>query len=110
LVQPGQADGTVGLALGYGRTKAGRVADGIGVNAYELLDASKGFVNYDITEGVSVELTSESYKIAQTQTHQTYMGREFVIQEATLGEYKENASAGRYFPKIYKEGEFVKAF
>jgi len=108
LVQPGQADGTVGLALGYGRTKAGRVADGVGVNAYELLDASKGFVNYDITEGVSVELTSESYKIAQTQTHQTYMGREFVIQEATLGEYKENASAGRYFPKIYKEGEFVK--
>jgi MoCo/4Fe-4S cofactor protein with predicted Tat translocation signal len=108
LVQPGQADGTVGLALGYGRTRAGRVADGVGVNAYELLDASKGFVNYDITEGVSLELTSESYKIAQTQTHQTYMGREFVIQEATLGEYKENASAGRYFPKIYKEGEFVK--
>ncbi|RPA70187.1 4Fe-4S dicluster domain-containing protein [Cyclobacteriaceae bacterium YHN15] len=108
LVQPGQADGTVGLALGYGRSKAGRVADGVGVNAFELLDASKGFVNYDITEGVSIELTSESYKIAQTQTHQTYMGREFVIQEATLGEYKENASAGRYFPKVYKEGEFLK--
>ncbi|MFD2202209.1 TAT-variant-translocated molybdopterin oxidoreductase [Shivajiella indica] len=108
LVQPGQADGTVGLALGYGRTKAGRVANGVGVNAYELLDASKGFVNYDITDGVSIELTSETYRIAQTQTHQTYMGREFVIQEATLGEYKENASAGRYFPKIYKEGEFVK--
>ena len=86
LVQPGQADGTVGLALGYGRSKAGRVADGIGVNAYELLDSSKGFVNYDITEGVSIELSSETYKIAQTQTHQTYMGREFVIQEATLGE------------------------
>jgi MoCo/4Fe-4S cofactor protein with predicted Tat translocation signal len=108
LVQPGQADGSVGLALGYGRSKAGRVADGVGVNAYELLDASNGFVNYDITEGVSIELTSESYKIAQTQTHQTYMGREFVIQEATLGEYKENASAGRYFPKVYKEGEFLK--
>jgi MoCo/4Fe-4S cofactor protein with predicted Tat translocation signal len=108
LVQPGQADGSVGLALGYGRSKAGRVADGVGVNAYELLDASNGFVIYDITEGVSIELTSESYKIAQTQTHQTYMGREFVIQEATLGEYKENASAGRYFPKVYKEGEFLK--
>ena len=108
LVQPGQADSTVGLALGYGRSKAGRVADGVGVNAYELLDSSKGFVNYDITEGVSIEITSESYKIAQTQTHQTYMGREFVIQEATLGEYKENASAGRYFPKVYKEGEFLK--
>ncbi|MCH6200387.1 TAT-variant-translocated molybdopterin oxidoreductase [Aquiflexum sp. LQ15W] len=108
LVQPGQADGTVGLALGYGRTKAGRVADGVGVNAYELADSSKGFTNFDVTEGISIELTSEVYKIAQTQTHQTYMGREFVIQEATLGEYKEDASAGRYQPKIYKEGEFVK--
>jgi molybdopterin-containing oxidoreductase family iron-sulfur binding subunit len=108
LVQPGQANGTVGLAVGYGRTKAGRVANGVGVNAYELVDASKGFVNFDVSEGVTVELTADVYKIAQTQTHQTYMGREFVIQEATLGEYKENAFAGRYQPKIYKEGEFVK--
>lgn len=108
LVQPGQADGTFGLALGYGRTKAGRVANGVGVNAYELLDSSKGFINYDITEGVSVEITADAYKIAQTQTHQTYMGRDFVIQEATLADYQKDASAGRYQPKIYKEGEFVK--
>src|SRR5690554_2170279 len=108
LIQPGQADGTIGLAVGYGRTKAGRVANEVGVNAYELLDSSKGFTNFDITEGVSVELTGDSYKIAQTQTHQTYMGRENVIQEATLAEYQENPSAGRYNPKIYHEGEFVK--
>nr|MBI1228929.1 4Fe-4S dicluster domain-containing protein [Cytophagales bacterium] len=108
LIQPGQAYGTVGLALGYGRTVAGRVADGVGVNAYAFLDSSKGFINYDITEGVTVELTGETYRIAQTQTHQTYMQRDFVLQEATLEEYKENPSAGRYNPKIYKEGEFVK--
>lgn len=108
LVQPGQANGTFGLALGYGRTAAGRVADGIGVNAYALINANKGFVEYHITEGVSVSLTGESYRIAQTQTHQTYMGRDFVVQEATLGEYKEDASAGRYHPEIYKDGEFVK--
>ncbi len=108
LVQPGQADGTIGLALGYGRTVAGRVANEVGVNAYPLLDHSKGFVNYDITEGVSVELLSENYRIAQTQTHQTYMGRNFVIQESTLGEYKEDPNAGRYHPEIYKEGKFYK--
>lgn len=108
LVQPGQAEGTFGLALGYGRTAAGRVGDGLGVNAYALLDAGKGFVSYDITEGVEISLTGESYSIAQTQTHQTYMGRDFVIQEATLGEYKEDASAGRYRPEIYKDGEFIK--
>jgi len=108
LIQPGQADGTFGLALGYGRTAAGRVGNGIGINAYALIDASKGFVDYNITEGVSVSLTGETYQIAQTQTHQTYMGRDFVIQEATLGEYKEDASAGRYHPEVYKDGEFVK--
>lgn len=108
LVQPGQANGTFGLALGYGRTKAGRVADGVGVNAYDLLDATKGFVNFDITAGVEVAVTGDTYKIARTQTHQTFMGRENVIQEATLGEYKVDASAGRYKPKIYKDGKFVK--
>lgn len=108
LVQPGQANGTFGLALGYGRTKAGRVADGVGVNAYDLLDSSKGFVNFDITTGVEIVVTGDSYKIARTQTHQTYMGRENVIQESVLSEYKLDNSAGRYRPKIYKEGEFVK--
>ncbi|MFN3997110.1 TAT-variant-translocated molybdopterin oxidoreductase [Algoriphagus sp.] len=108
LIQPGQANGTFGLAIGYGRTKAGRVADGVGVNAYELLDASKGFVNFDIITGVEVAATGDSYKIARTQTHQTFMGRENVIQESVLSEYKLDNSAGRYRPKIYKDGEFVK--
>ncbi|MBD8487859.1 TAT-variant-translocated molybdopterin oxidoreductase [Echinicola sp. CAU 1574] len=108
LVQPGQADGTIGLALGYGRTKAGRVANGVGVNAYQLLDVTKGFVNYDITSGVSIEITADSYKIGQTQTHQTYMNRENVIQESVLSEYKKDPSAGRVHPEIYKDGEFVK--
>jgi MoCo/4Fe-4S cofactor protein with predicted Tat translocation signal len=108
LVQPGQANGTFGLALGYGRTKAGRVADGVGVNAYDLLDATKGFVNFEVTTGVEVGVTGDSYKIARTQTHQTFMGRENVIQESVLSAYKADASAGRYNPQIYKDGEFVK--
>jgi MoCo/4Fe-4S cofactor protein with predicted Tat translocation signal len=108
LVQPGQAFGTFGLAIGYGRTKAGRVADGLGVYAYDLVDLSRGFSNFDITQGVSVELSAETYRIAQTQTHQTYMGRNFVVQESILPEYKEDPYAGRYRPQVYKDGEFVK--
>ncbi len=99
VVQPGQAAGTVGLALGYGRTKAGKVADGVGVNAFALLSAGADGVSYSVA-GVTIEPTGESYQIAQTQTHQTFMGRETVIQEATLGEYKSDASAGRYKPMI----------
>ena len=36
MVLPGQADYSVGLALGYGRTECGRVGRGIGFNAYLL--------------------------------------------------------------------------
>ena len=100
LIQPGQAKGTVGLALGYGRTKAGKVANNIGVNAYPLADYSGGFQSLSITAGVSVENTGEAYRIAQTQTHQTYMGRETVIQEAMLSDYQKDPYAGRDMPMI----------
>jgi molybdopterin-containing oxidoreductase family iron-sulfur binding subunit len=108
LIQPGQAEGTFGLAVGYGRSKAGRVANGVGVNAYDLLDISQGFVNFDIVSGVEVKATGDSYSLARTQTHQTFMGRENVIQESILSKYKEDNSAGRYHPRVYKDGEFVK--
>ena len=109
MPQPGQAYNTVGLALGYGRTKAGKVANNIGVNAYPFIAAKGGNLSYAITSGVSVEVTGTSYKIAQTQTHDTYMGRETVIQESILSEYKKDPQAGRNFPMISKaNGDKVK--
>ncbi|MBV6647780.1 MAG: 4Fe-4S dicluster domain-containing protein, partial [Cyclobacteriaceae bacterium] len=110
LPQPGQAYNTVGLALGYGRTKAGKVADGVGVNAYQFLQQQNGSVSYSVTKGVSVTSTGESYRIAQTQTHQTYMGRETVIQETTLKEYQKDPQAGRHFPKIATSEGFKKPY
>ena len=100
LIQPGQAEGTIGLALGYGRSSAGKVADGVGVNAYPFLDYSKGFQNTSITSGVKLEMSGESYKVAQTQTHETYMGRSNVVQESVLSKYQKDPSAGRYNPMI----------
>lgn len=108
LIQPGQAPGTVGLALGYGRTKAGRVGNDVGVNAYPFITKLNGANVYDVFAGVSVEKTSDSYRIARTQTHQTYMARTNVIQESTLAEYKKDTKAGRVYPKIYKDGAFFK--
>ena len=99
LVQPGQAEGTIGLALGYGRTKAGKVADGVGANAYPLVSMTNGFVSYFNTD-VQVEVLDEKYRIAQTQTHETYMGRETVIQDALLAEYLEDPAAGRFRQEI----------
>ncbi|MEM9326041.1 MAG: TAT-variant-translocated molybdopterin oxidoreductase [Bacteroidota bacterium] len=108
LPQPGQAEGTIGLALGYGRTKAGKVANGVGVNAFPLIQVTGKGLTYSITEGVSVDPTSEIYQIAQMQTSQTYMGRETVIQETVSKAYQEDPQAGRHFPKIATAEGFKK--
>ncbi len=100
VVQPGQAKGTVGLALGYGRESAGRVAENVGVDAYPFVRTLKGRQNFSVTSGVSVELTEESYRLAQTQTAQTFMGRATIIQETTLDEYKKDEGAGRFHPHV----------
>ncbi|MDH5603497.1 MAG: 4Fe-4S dicluster domain-containing protein, partial [Cyclobacteriaceae bacterium] len=100
LIQPGQANGTVGLALGYGRTVAGKVADNVGVNAYPFVSKINGSLSFDVFSGISIEVLSDKYQVAQTQTHETYMNRSFVIQETTLGDYKEDPFAGRKLPKI----------
>ncbi|MEQ9443471.1 MAG: TAT-variant-translocated molybdopterin oxidoreductase [Cyclobacteriaceae bacterium] len=99
LVQPGQAYGTISIALGYGRSKAGKVADGVGVDVYPLVSKVNGYAAYYTTD-VQLEILGDNYRIAQTQTHQTFMGRETVIQDAVLSEYQQNPKAGRYEPKI----------
>ncbi len=37
FIQPGQAEGSIGLALGYGKKDSGKVAE-VGVNAYPLFE------------------------------------------------------------------------
>lgn len=90
LVQPGQAPGTLGVALGYGRTKVGKVGEGIGANAYPLVSAGGESLSFRVSSGVSLTKTDEAFQIAQTQIHQTYMGRENVIQESLLADYQHN--------------------
>ncbi len=109
LVQPGQAEGTVGIALGYGRTKVGAVAENIGANVYPMVTMLNGSLNYGAFAHVTIEKTSTAFQLAQTQTHQTYMGRESVVQEATLAEFKNNPKAGRDEPKVTEWDEKVDA-
>ncbi|WP_427913514.1 4Fe-4S dicluster domain-containing protein [Ramlibacter sp. MMS24-I3-19] len=47
-VQDTHAEGVVTLPLGYGRTSAGRVGDGVGFDAYRLLAADAGPVPIEI--------------------------------------------------------------
>jgi molybdopterin-containing oxidoreductase family iron-sulfur binding subunit len=99
LIQPGQTPGTIGIPLGYGRTKGGKVASKVGgANVYPLVGVTNGSLDYNVID-VKFDLTSEDYQIAQTQTHQTYMGRKAVVQETTLSEYK-NHEWERFDPKV----------
>ena len=109
LIQPGQTPGTIGISIGYGRTKVGKVAENLGVNAYAFGRFSEGYISLNAIEGVTLTKTDTKFQLAQTQTHQTYMGRHNVIQESTLSEFKTNPMAGREVPKVTKWDEKVDA-
>ena len=100
IIQPGQARGTVGLAIGYGRTSAGRVANNVGVNAYPLIGELAGIPSMNRTTDISVLATHESVEVAHTQTHHTFMNRESVIQETTLDTYKNHPEHAFHRPEI----------
>ncbi len=92
--QPGQAPGTIGLALGYGRTAESlKVANGVGVNAYPFLGMMNGTIQ-PIATNVTIAATSDEHRFAATQIQHTIMGREeFLLREVSLKEFKENDKA-----------------
>jgi MoCo/4Fe-4S cofactor protein with predicted Tat translocation signal len=65
LVLPGQADYSIAVALGYGRTAAGRVGDGVGFNTYPLRTSDAP----DFTAGVKLARAYRTYSLAITQEH-----------------------------------------
>lgn len=94
VAQPGQKVGTLGLALGYGRTKdIGKVAELTGgTNAYSFVSVVNGSIQY-YTLGATVEKVAETCSLASTQTSHTMMGRN-LVKETTLEEYIKNPKAG----------------
>ena len=85
MISPGQARSTVGMAIGYGRTKAGKAGDNVGFNAYPFLSAKT--VNISKVEG--------EYEFACIQLHHTMMGRD-IVKETTLSEYIKDPSSGNH--------------
>ncbi len=86
--QPGQAPGTIGLALGYGRNaETMKVAHNVGVNAFQFLN----FINdtiQTVSGNVTVTKSEGTHKFAATQIQHTIMGREeYLLREVSLSEY-----------------------
>ncbi len=129
---PGQAEGTVGIALGYGRgangenigkaafqTKeyGGHVTDEngnpmpIGANAFAFTSFENGTLSY--SAGCTVSKIEGTYLIGATQISSTVMGRHSIVRETTLDIYnsrdKEAYNPAHTLQKLDKHGNHVDA-
>ncbi len=122
-ILPGQADGSVAVALGYGRTAAGAIGgdlekdvEPVGVDVYKLRNASAYF-GWDLT----VEPTGRKYPLAGVQDHHAIdtTGKKerkqragVLVREATLQEYQEHPDFAQHvvhhppLESLWKEHEF----
>ncbi|MBF9220048.1 TAT-variant-translocated molybdopterin oxidoreductase [Hymenobacter ruricola] len=98
LIQPGQTNGTVSIALGYGRTLAGKAGDQVGANAAPFAMATANGIMYNNV--VTLTKTDATSPIAQTQTHHTLMDRKPVVQENSLAAYIKNPKEVTEYEKI----------
>ena len=78
IIQPGQAKGSVGLALGYGRKAGVQQEMQTGVNAYPL------YKNLSSVQKVKIEKAAGVHEFACVQLHNTLMGRGDIVKETSL--------------------------
>ncbi len=89
-IVPGQADYSITLPLGYGRSAAGNVGNGVGFNSYALRTSD----GMDIQSGTATR-TGKNYLLVTTQNQGSLDGRESIVIEGTLDQY-------------FKQPDFVK--
>jgi len=90
-IQPGQPDDVVGISLGYGRRRAGRVGDGVGFDATPFRTLAAPW----FSGGARLEPLGATRLVACTQDHWTLehehaVHDRHIVRSATLGEYREH--------------------
>jgi MoCo/4Fe-4S cofactor protein with predicted Tat translocation signal len=108
-IVPGHAEECVTLHLGYGRTRAGKVGNGTGFNAYSIRTANAP----NSGSGVEIRKIGTQYTLACTQFHHSMEGRD-LVRAATLEDYRKNPnfahgehhheSEGSLYPGFKYEG------
>jgi molybdopterin-containing oxidoreductase family iron-sulfur binding subunit len=89
-IQPGQADDTVAVHLGYGRWRAGAIGNGVGFNATAL----RSMKNLWSASGVTLQATGRTHLLAVTQDHFSMDGRG-LVQVQTLAEFATDPGAAK---------------
>lgn len=106
IIQPGQAVGTIGVALGYGRKESLKEEMQVGVNAYTLYAGSNA------NQGAKVAKVSGDHEFACVQLQRTLMGRGDILKETTLSVFndpKVDASVWNPAPMVSLDHNPVKA-
>jgi MoCo/4Fe-4S cofactor protein with predicted Tat translocation signal len=98
-IQPGHADFAVTVHLGHGRSRGGRVANGVGFNAYALRTNEAPWFD----DGLVVRrVPGETHVLACTQMHHNMEDRA-PIRTATLSDFKDNP----YFANDHEEPDVL---
>ena len=103
-IVPGQAEDTIELQLGYGRSRVGPVGRGVGFDAYRLR-TTDGLWS---ARGAEIGKSGERSALAATQIHHALEGRD-IVRAATLEEFvaKPNFAQGESeHPSLYPQYEY----
>jgi molybdopterin-containing oxidoreductase family iron-sulfur binding subunit len=84
-ITPGHPDHSVTVHFGYGRTRAGKVGNGAGFNAYALRTSESPW----FATGVEIRKTGERYTLATTQMHHSMENRH-LVRIGTLAEFNQH--------------------
>jgi molybdopterin-containing oxidoreductase family iron-sulfur binding subunit len=101
FIQPGQAEGTITVALGYGHSGAGPVCSNIGVNLYPFVKIIDGSRTYGFLSE-KLENTQKKAELALTQVHFLMEGRP-IVRETGLSEYLKNPASGNELHEEYEK-------
>ncbi len=105
IISYGQAQDTIAIALGFGRSKGvGPAADGCGENAYPYVTFENGTVTYS-SVGATYETLKETMKMGLSQRYHTLQEdnnlpgrprryRSNIVREANLEQFRANDNAG----------------
>ncbi|MBS1535632.1 MAG: TAT-variant-translocated molybdopterin oxidoreductase [Bacteroidetes bacterium] len=104
IVQPGQAVGTLALAVGYGKQASLKEEMQVGVNAYALYN------NFNNVQSANIQKAGGEHEFACVQSQKTLMGRGDIVKETTLDIFnKEEAEVWNPTPKVSLDHQEVEA-
>ncbi len=101
FIQPGQANGTISVALGYGRKIAGKVGEGVGKNMFALTKIENGAKKYWL-EDAQINTTEKTHELALSQTHYSMEGRP-IVRDTTYKNWQEKPSSGNEIHEVNME-------